>query len=118
MLVCGSSGFVQNVISNKVSKVRGGGACISVGLGGLGIVALTWPQVDTVLDVLRLRRCENTVVGNEFVRGVSGGEKRRLTIGEMLVRPKVVTVRCTCIAPVYDDIVACADGQSSCGMPG
>lgn len=50
----------------------------------LSVLEWDW-QVDTVLDVLRLRRCENTVVGNEFVRGVSGGEKRRLTIGEMLV---------------------------------
>jgi ATP-binding cassette, subfamily G (WHITE), member 2, SNQ2 len=38
-----------------------------------------------VLRILRLERAADTVVGNEFIRGVSGGEKRRLTVGEMLV---------------------------------
>lgn len=42
-------------------------------------------KVDMVIKALRLERCANTIVGNGLIRGVSGGEKRRLTIGEMLV---------------------------------
>ena len=43
-------------------------------------------KVDMVLKALRLERAANTIVGNGVIRGVSGGEKRRLTIGEMMVR--------------------------------
>ena len=46
-------------------------------------------QVDTILSTLRLESAADTVVGNEFIRGVSGGEKRRLTLAEMLVRLSV-----------------------------
>ena len=38
-----------------------------------------------MLKALRLEGAANTIVGNAFIRGVSGGEKRRLTIGEALV---------------------------------
>ncbi len=56
-------------------------------------------KVDTILDVLRLRNCADTIVGNEFIRGVSGGEKRRLTIGEMLMgNPRVLCLdEVTCV---------------------
>ncbi len=42
-------------------------------------------KVDMVIKALRLERCADTIVGSGLIRGVSGGEKRRLTIGEMLV---------------------------------
>ncbi|KAA0170510.1 hypothetical protein FNF27_06572 [Cafeteria roenbergensis] len=35
--------------------------------------------------LLGLDECENTVVGSDMVRGVSGGQKRRVTVGEMLL---------------------------------
>lgn len=34
---------------------------------------------------LRLRQCANTRVGNIYVRGVSGGERRRVSIGVQLL---------------------------------
>lgn len=34
---------------------------------------------------LRLRQCANTRVGNTYVRGVSGGERRRVSIGVQLL---------------------------------
>jgi ABC-type multidrug transport system ATPase subunit len=40
-------------------------------------------EVDEVLDVLDLANVADTVVGDEQLRGVSGGQKRRVTIGEM-----------------------------------
>lgn len=38
-----------------------------------------------LLKMLNISHTENTLVGNEFVRGVSGGEKKRVSIAEMLV---------------------------------
>ncbi|KMT06317.1 hypothetical protein BVRB_7g160000 [Beta vulgaris subsp. vulgaris] len=40
-----------------------------------------------VLKILALGICGDTIVGDDMRRGISGGEKKRLTIGEMLVGP-------------------------------
>jgi ABC-type multidrug transport system ATPase subunit/ABC-type multidrug transport system permease subunit len=40
---------------------------------------------DAVISMLALEECGDTAVGNDMVRGVSGGQKRRVTIGEMLL---------------------------------
>lgn len=42
-------------------------------------------RVDDVIAELRLRQCANTRVGNDFVRGVSGGERRRVSIAVQLL---------------------------------
>ncbi|KAG7283196.1 hypothetical protein CRUP_000558 [Coryphaenoides rupestris] len=41
--------------------------------------------VDDVIAELRLRQCAHTRVGNSFVRGVSGGERRRVSIAVQLL---------------------------------
>jgi len=41
-------------------------------------------KVNRVLEALGLTRVKDTFVGNEKVRGVSGGERKRVTVGEML----------------------------------
>ncbi|KAI4306609.1 hypothetical protein L6164_029870 [Bauhinia variegata] len=43
---------------------------------------------DYVLKVLGLDVCSETVVGSDMVRGVSGGQKKRVTTGEMIVGPR------------------------------
>lgn len=48
-------------------------------------VPLGSPQVEDVIAELRLRQCANTRVGNEYLRGVSGGERRRVSIGVQLL---------------------------------
>ncbi|KAN0035235.1 hypothetical protein ACTA71_004496 [Dictyostelium dimigraforme] len=42
--------------------------------------------VDNVLEFLDLKHVQNTVVGDEFLRGISGGQKKRVTIGVELVK--------------------------------
>ncbi|KAI8547252.1 hypothetical protein RHMOL_Rhmol07G0180100 [Rhododendron molle] len=40
-----------------------------------------------VLKILGLEVCADTLVGDEMLRGISGGQKKRVTTGEMLVGP-------------------------------
>ncbi|XP_022721376.1 pleiotropic drug resistance protein 1-like isoform X2 [Durio zibethinus] len=42
---------------------------------------------DYILKVLGLEVCADTMVGNEILRGISGGQRKRVTTGEMLVGP-------------------------------
>ncbi|XP_072597825.1 ATP-binding cassette sub-family G member 8 isoform X2 [Vulpes vulpes] len=42
-------------------------------------------RVDDVIAELRLRQCANTRVGNAYARGVSGGERRRVSIAVQLL---------------------------------
>ncbi|KAH9670369.1 ABC transporter G family member 33 [Citrus sinensis] len=45
------------------------------------------PDIDTYMKILGLDICADTLVGDAIRRGISGGQKRRLTTGEMLVGP-------------------------------
>ncbi|KAL6870853.1 hypothetical protein ACP4OV_014701 [Aristida adscensionis] len=46
---------------------------------------------EAVIAELGLAACADTIVGNAFVRGVSGGERKRVSIGhEMLVNPSLL----------------------------
>ncbi|KAJ4718242.1 Pleiotropic drug resistance ABC transporter [Melia azedarach] len=44
-------------------------------------------NTDYILKVLGLEVCADTLVGDEMIRGISGGQKKRVTTGEMLVGP-------------------------------
>ncbi|KAM0962434.1 hypothetical protein ACFX2A_022042 [Malus domestica] len=44
-------------------------------------------QTDYVLKILGLDTCSDTMVGDALQRGISGGQKKRLTTGEMIVGP-------------------------------
>ncbi|KAL7600884.1 hypothetical protein Lser_V15G22000 [Lactuca serriola] len=43
-----------------------------------------------VIKILGLEVCADTVVGDEMFRGISGGQKKRVTTGEMMVGPSRV----------------------------
>mmetsp|Transcript_4643 Transcript_4643/g.13342 ORF Transcript_4643/g.13342 Transcript_4643/m.13342 type:complete len:1521 (-) Transcript_4643:659-5221(-) len=47
-------------------------------------------RVELIIKLLGLTRCADTVVGNAVLRGVSGGEKKRVTTAEILVGPRHV----------------------------
>ncbi|GAB4854144.1 transcription factor [Ancistrocladus abbreviatus] len=40
-----------------------------------------------IIKILGLDVCADTLVGNEMIRGISGGQRKRLTTGEMMVGP-------------------------------
>ncbi|XP_019056482.1 PREDICTED: ABC transporter G family member 36-like [Tarenaya hassleriana] len=42
---------------------------------------------DYTLKILGLDICKDTIVGDEMMRGISGGQKKRVTTGEMIVGP-------------------------------
>ncbi|XP_065866240.1 ABC transporter G family member 29-like [Euphorbia lathyris] len=42
---------------------------------------------DYTLKILGLDLCKDTIVGDEMLRGISGGQKKRVTTGEMIVGP-------------------------------
>jgi ABC-type multidrug transport system ATPase subunit len=45
-------------------------------------------QMKNVLKVLGLHDQADTLVGDVMIRGISGGQKRRMTLGEMLLPPR------------------------------
>lgn len=48
-------------------------------------------RVDRVIDVLRLQKARDTVIGGQTQRGVSGGERKRTSVGsELLINPKLL----------------------------
>lgn len=48
-------------------------------------------KVNELIRSLGLKHCENTIIGNEFIKGISGGEKRRVTMGiQLLNDPPII----------------------------
>uniref|UniRef100_A0A165YYB7 ABC transporter domain-containing protein n=1 Tax=Daucus carota subsp. sativus TaxID=79200 RepID=A0A165YYB7_DAUCS len=50
-----------------------------------------YERVGMIIRELGLERCRNTCIGGEFIKGVSGGERKRTSIGyEILVDPSLL----------------------------
>ena len=48
-------------------------------------------RVDDIIKILGLEKCRNTIIGNQIMRGVSGGERKRVSIGiELLIDPSIL----------------------------
>jgi ATP-binding cassette subfamily G (WHITE) protein 2 len=48
-------------------------------------------RVNQVIRDLNLQSCADTLIGTDFVRGVSGGEKKRTSIGmELVLSPNIL----------------------------
>ncbi|GMJ11463.1 ATP-binding cassette G9 [Hibiscus trionum] len=48
-------------------------------------------NAESVMNQLGLIKCKNTIIGGPFLRGLSGGERKRVSIGqEMLVNPSLL----------------------------
>eukprot|EP00198_Chlamydomonas_reinhardtii_P001397 XP_001690733.1 predicted protein [Chlamydomonas reinhardtii] len=48
-------------------------------------------RVEMVVEGLGLERCRDTIIGSHMMRGVSGGERKRVSIGhELLINPSIL----------------------------
>ncbi|CAI2361051.1 unnamed protein product [Moneuplotes crassus] len=48
-------------------------------------------KVEEIIESLSLQKCRNTIVGNEYNKGMSGGEKKRTSIAvEMITDPQIL----------------------------
>ncbi len=45
-----------------------------------------------MIRLLKLTNAQNTILGDNLIRGVSGGERKRVTIGEMIMGFPRVTI--------------------------
>ncbi|XP_078168191.1 ABC transporter G family member 36-like isoform X7 [Carex rostrata] len=55
----------------------------AVAMGGQEVTVVT----DYIMKILGLDICADIMVGNDMIRGISGGQRKRVTTGEMLVGP-------------------------------
>ena len=53
--------------------------------GGMSASAFKEKVVDLLLRMFNIEHTKNTIVGNPFVRGISGGERKRVSIAEMMI---------------------------------
>jgi ABC-type multidrug transport system ATPase subunit len=48
-------------------------------------------KVNSLIKLLGLEKCKDTKVGNAMIRGISGGERKRTSIGvELLTNPSIL----------------------------
>jgi ATP-binding cassette subfamily G (WHITE) protein 1 len=47
--------------------------------------------VNEMISILNLEKCKNTIVGDITIKGISGGERKRLSVGmEMITNPSII----------------------------
>ena len=59
--------------------------------GGISAAEFKEKVVNTLLRMFKIEHTKGTIVGNSFVRGISGGERKRVSIAEMMVTGAAVT---------------------------
>lgn len=56
-----------------------------------GTIEQKMDRVEKILTELRLTKCQNTKIGGPLVKGVSGGERKRTSIGvELITDPNLI----------------------------
>ena len=47
--------------------------------------------VNEMISILHLEKCKDTIVGDSIIKGISGGERKRLSVGmEMIMNPSII----------------------------
>lgn len=48
-------------------------------------------RVNNIIEELRLTKCQNTKIGGPLIKGISGGERKRTSIGvELITDPNLI----------------------------
>ena len=47
-------------------------------------------RADEVMDLLGLNKCADTLVGDAFTKGISGGEKRRVSMAVQIIQSPAI----------------------------
>jgi energy-coupling factor transporter ATP-binding protein EcfA2 len=56
-----------------------------------GTIEQKMMRVENIIEELRLTKCQNTKIGGPLVKGVSGGERKRTSIGvELITDPNLI----------------------------
>ncbi|KAK3679890.1 ATP-binding cassette transporter snq2 [Recurvomyces mirabilis] len=53
--------------------------------GGISVAEFRDKVVDMLLRMFNIEHTKDTIVGNPYVRGISGGERKRVSIAEMMI---------------------------------
>ncbi|KAF5960763.1 hypothetical protein HYC85_001972 [Camellia sinensis] len=86
---------------------------------------MIWPSLPFVNQILGLDICADTLAGDAMRRGISGGQNKRLTTGEMIVGPTKAllahiadaTILVALLQPapetfdLFDDIILMTEGK-------
>ena len=48
-------------------------------------------RVENMINLLHLEKCQDTIVGDSLIKGISGGERKRLSVGmEIIMNPSII----------------------------
>ena len=48
-------------------------------------------DINKIIESLKIEKCQNTIIGSKLIKGISGGEKKRTSIGiEMVSEPQII----------------------------
>lgn len=78
----------------QVSDIESGRSSTSSAENILNMLLKAWGsgvRVDLLLKMMGLHHCKDVLVGDQMTRGISGGEKKRLTCGEMVTADRPVS---------------------------
>ncbi|KAL3335028.1 hypothetical protein AABB24_031317 [Solanum stoloniferum] len=92
---CQGVGFKHDLLMELLIREKNAGIIpdqdIDIFIKAVALGEQTSIVVDYILKILGLDICANTLVGDEMLKGISGGQKKRLTTGELLMgAPRVL----------------------------
>ncbi|XP_016479945.1 ABC transporter G family member 32 isoform X2 [Nicotiana tabacum] len=86
---CQGIGFKHDLVMELLRREKNAGIIpdqdIDIFIKAVALGEQTSVVVDYILQILGLDICADTLVGDEMLKGISGGQKKRLTTGELLM---------------------------------
>ncbi|KAF3671253.1 Pleiotropic drug resistance protein 6 [Capsicum annuum] len=86
---CQGIGFKHDFLMELLRREKNAGIIpdqdLDIFIKAVALGEQTSIVVDYILKILGLDTCADTLVGDEMIKGISGGQKKRLTTGELLM---------------------------------